>query len=47
MAGVNLTWVFIVIWALYGLIPVLALAALLNHAISRLRDRSGTQPGRM
>ncbi|MDP5220490.1 hypothetical protein Q5Y75_25210 [Ruegeria sp. 2205SS24-7] len=37
MAGINLTWIFIVIWAIYGLLAVLALAALLNHGISRLR----------
>ncbi|MFA3917522.1 hypothetical protein [Ruegeria hyattellae] len=42
MGGINLTWIFIVIWALYGLVSVLVLAALLNHAISRLRDWRST-----
>lgn len=39
MAGVNLMWIFIVIWAIYGMAAVLALATVLNHGISRLRAR--------
>lgn len=39
MMGVNLMWIFVVIWAVFGMIPVLVLAALLNHGIGRLADR--------
>ena len=39
MAGVNLTWVFFALWALWGLIPVLLLAGAINHVISRLQAR--------
>ena len=37
--GINLMWVFVVIWASHGLIPVLVLAVLINHFISRLEQR--------
>ncbi|MGR3759906.1 histidinol phosphate aminotransferase [Roseobacteraceae bacterium NS-SX3] len=40
-AGVNLMWVFFVIWMLYGLVPVLLLALLINHFIARLEARLG------
>ncbi|MVO16105.1 histidinol phosphate aminotransferase [Parasedimentitalea huanghaiensis] len=33
--GLNLVWIFLVIWMLYGMVPVLVLAVLVNHAISR------------
>lgn len=36
MLGVNLTWVFFALWAVYGLVPVLLLGATLNHAITLL-----------
>lgn len=38
-AGMNLMWVFFVIWMLYGLVPVLVLAVLINHFITRLEAR--------
>ena len=38
-AGMNLMWVFFVIWMMYGLVPVLVLAVLINHLISRLEAR--------
>ncbi|MEM9550948.1 MAG: hypothetical protein AAGA05_07220 [Pseudomonadota bacterium] len=41
MLGVNLMWIFFVIWAVWGLGPVLVLAALINHGISRLKDARG------
>lgn len=37
--GVSLVWIFFVVWALFGLVPVLLLAVLLNHLISRLDER--------
>ncbi|PTX41123.1 histidinol phosphate aminotransferase [Allosediminivita pacifica] len=33
---VNLLWVFALIWATWGFFPVLLLAVVLNHAITRL-----------
>jgi len=37
--GINLMWIFFVIWMLYGLVPVLVLAVLINHVINRLEQR--------
>ncbi len=39
MMGVNLTWVFIAIWAIWGLAPVLLLAVALNHGITMIERR--------
>ena len=39
MLGVNFVWVFIALWAVVGLVPVLLLATGINHLISRFRDR--------
>ncbi|GHF67721.1 hypothetical protein [Seohaeicola zhoushanensis] len=39
MLGVNFAWVFFALWAAAGLIPVLLLAAGINHLISRLAAR--------
>lgn len=33
--GINLVWIFLVVWMLYGMVPVLVLAVLINHTISR------------
>ena len=38
MLGVNMMWIFFVIWLAYGLLPVLILAALINRWITRLQD---------
>ena len=35
----NLYWVFILIWSMAGLVPVLLLAVLLNDLIGRLGRR--------
>lgn len=40
MLGVNLTWVFVTIWAIFGLLPVLVLAAAINHLINRKAART-------
>ena len=46
MLGVNMMWVFVAIWALYGFVPVLILAALLHHLITRFAARrSGPSDG--
>ncbi len=49
MLGVNMTWVFFLLWALYGLIPVLVLATLIHHLINRIdaARRSSDGPGRL
>ncbi|MBE1284948.1 MAG: histidinol phosphate aminotransferase [Rhodobacteraceae bacterium] len=39
MLGVNLMWIFFVLWVLIGFIPVLLLAACINHGISRFELR--------
>ena len=39
MLGVNLIWIFVALWTTLGFLAPLALAALLNHAISRLAAR--------
>ncbi|MEP2717947.1 histidinol phosphate aminotransferase [Pseudophaeobacter sp.] len=36
--GLNLMWIFFVGWVLFGMIPVLVLALVLNHLIDRLED---------
>lgn len=41
MLGVNLLWIFFVIWVIWGIVPVLVLAALINHGIDRLQQRRG------
>jgi len=43
MLGLNLTSAFFVLWALYGLVPLLLLAVTLNHIITRLDDRHARQ----
>ena len=43
MLGLNLTCAFFVLWAIYGLVPVLLLAVTLNHMITRLDDRRARQ----
>lgn len=46
LLGVNAFWIFFVLWAAYGLVPVLLLAGFLNHLISRLAiSRTGLRPG--
>jgi hypothetical protein len=36
MLGVNLFWMLGVIWAVWGFLPVIVVAVVLNHLISRL-----------
>ena len=40
--AVNLLWIFFALWVIYGFVPVLVLAVLINHGISLLSDRLGT-----
>ncbi|MBP0483385.1 histidinol phosphate aminotransferase [Sagittula salina] len=43
---VNLLWILIAIWSAWGMLPILVIAAVLNHLITRLelhlRQRNGT-----
>lgn len=39
MLGINLTWIFMTIWAIWGLIPVLVLGAGINRFITWLALR--------
>lgn len=41
MLGVNLTWVFGVIWIVFGMIPALLLAAVINRCITWMAERRG------
>ena len=38
-AGINMPWIFFTLWLLYGMVPVLLLATLINHMITRLEMR--------
>lgn len=44
----NLLWIFIVLWSLWGVAPVLILSALIDHLITRLetarRSRAPARP---
>ncbi|KUP94708.1 hypothetical protein [Tritonibacter horizontis] len=37
--AVNLLWIFFAVWLLYGIVPVLLLAVVMNHMINRLEVR--------
>lgn len=37
MFGVNITWVLVAIWAIWGLIAAMLLALGVNHLIERIR----------
>jgi hypothetical protein len=41
MLWVNLMWIFGVIWALWGLVPVMLLGLVFNHFINRLAALRG------
>ncbi|MCR9127248.1 MAG: hypothetical protein NXH82_14130 [Rhodobacteraceae bacterium] len=43
MMGVNLIWIFLAIWAAFGLLPVLLLALGLNHVLERVAARRGVR----
>jgi hypothetical protein len=44
MMGVNLLWIFFLIWVVYGFAPVVLLALLINHFVDRLAARRGRAP---
>ncbi len=44
MLGINLLWIFFVIWMLWGMVPVLLMALLINHFVERVAERRGIRP---
>lgn len=46
MFGVNITWIFMVIWALWGLLVVMILGAFINHLMRRLEERARVRAAR-
>lgn len=42
-AAANLLWILFVVWILFGMVPVLVLAVLANHLITRLDIRLKSQ----
>lgn len=43
---VNMLWIFVALWSYWGLGPVLIVAAVLNHLITRLGDMRRRRDGR-
>lgn len=43
MLGINLMWIFFVVWVIYGFVPVLILAIVINHLINRLETRQAAR----
>ncbi|MFK7752761.1 MAG: hypothetical protein AB8B51_09435 [Sedimentitalea sp.] len=39
MGGVNLAWIFLALWAIYGLAAVMLLALVLNHLVTLIERR--------
>lgn len=44
MLGINLLWIFFVVWMLWGMLPVLLLALMINHFVERVGERRGIRP---
>lgn len=40
MFGVNITWVFMVVWAIWGLLLVMFLGVVINHLMTRVQQWS-------
>lgn len=40
MFGVNITWILLAVWALWGLVVVMVLGAAINHVMTRLEERA-------
>lgn len=40
MFGINITWIFLVIWAIWGLVIVVLLGTSINHLMTRLHARA-------
>lgn len=44
MLGINLMWIFFVVWMLWGFIPVLMIAYLINRFVEHVGDTRGITP---
>ncbi len=44
MLGVNMVWIFTLLWALYGFVLVLVLALAINHLVERFAQTRGAVP---
>ena len=44
MLGVNMMWIMLAVWMLWGIVPVLILAVFVNHFVEHLSDRRGITP---
>ena len=44
MLGINLLWIFFVVWMLWGFVPVILIALLINSFTENVADRRGITP---
>ena len=44
MLGINLLWIFFVIWMLWGVLPVLFVALMVNQFIEHVGEKRGIIP---
>ncbi|WP_216595401.1 hypothetical protein [Aestuariivita boseongensis] len=44
MLGINLLWIFFVVWMLWGVLPVLMIALLINRFVEHVGDTRGITP---
>ena len=44
MLGINIMWIMFVIWMLWGMVPVLMLAFVVNHFVEYVAARRGITP---
>ncbi len=44
MLGINLMWIFFVVWMLWGFIPVLMIAYMVNRFVEYVGDTRGISP---
>ena len=44
MLGINLMWIFFVVWMLWGFIPVLMIAYAINRFVEHVGDTRGLTP---
>ncbi len=44
MMGINLLWIFFVVWVLWGVIPVLMIAYAINRFVEYVGDTRGITP---
>ena len=43
MFGVNITWILVAIWAIWGLVAAMLLALGVNHLMGRIRVRAAAR----